>query len=193
MRDWARDLACRRSYTRDAEDSASIFRVLFPLCICTKFSVILLLQQPACSAGHSPEEVTPVVVWTVSAQCKLVDRIRKPTDGTTFHCSDRDYSGAVTRESIRRPNTALHKYVIDRTGSLGCPTEPPHAYYDARTENSNSDLRGCLSGLCSSGSRNEHNVDAPRAKQNKDRQHRGNLPLEHVFSAARSQARNWSK
>jgi hypothetical protein len=45
--------------------------------------------------------------------------------------------------------------------------QPPRAYYDARTGNSNSDLTSCPSGLCSSGSGNEDNGDAPRARQTK--------------------------
>jgi hypothetical protein len=179
------------SLTGAAEDSASIFQVVFPPCIRTEFSRISILQQPDCSAGHSPEEVTPFVAWTVSAQCKLVDRFRKTTDGTTFHCSDRDYSGAVTRESIRRPHTALHKYVIDRTGSLGCPTKPPRPYYHLRTGNDTSDLRGCLSGLCSSGSGNEHNVDAPRAKQTKIANMEVISLQNNVPGPKQFQARNW--
>jgi hypothetical protein len=153
MRDWPRDLTCRRSFQRRGG-----LGFHFPRDLSTVHSHRLFgdpNSSAAClSAGHSPEEVTPAVLWAVSAQCKLVGRFRKTTDGTTFHCSDRDYSGAVTRESIRRPNTALHKYVIDRAGSLGCPTEPPRPYYHSRTENGKSQLRGCLSGLCSSGSGN---------------------------------------
>jgi hypothetical protein len=99
-----------------------------------------------------------------SNQCNLVDSFPKKSDGATFHCSHRDYSRAVTRESIRRPSTALHKYVIDSGGSLGSPTEPPRAYYHSSWDG-NSDLR-CVSHDFGPPDRGMNTMfDAPRAKR----------------------------